>query len=242
MRKVCYEWNPGRMLSNPTYFNMNLGERAVYRELIDLMWLTKDQYRIEFDLMLISNLSGISTGKIKQVIEKGLSGDKPLFMEELCLSNLKNYLQSHDLLIQLIEYEKQKEADSKTSIPQQTNTLKNRIINKEKGKVSEHRVLGVYDGWMPTNRFDSIGQIYKVRKNLIDKLHSMTSEINIYDELINIYEWLKRNPEGRKAVSEMELFITKWIRRSINKRNDISEISELDFESCLDNLFEKSLN
>lgn len=252
MRKLCYEFNPVRMAGIPEYKMLPLMERAIYRELLDLVWQSESQFKIALDPAMIASAIGCDQDLIELVVEKLTVGKKPLIVEELCLDAGDFSIHMIELKEQINTFKRLKEIEQqlvdapRNTLSKKKKSLISKIRREENSNPntkylpSKDRHLTKYKGWMPTLRFVASGQVYIVNQELIDELTSRFPEKDLESEFIRIYDWLASNEEKRKSLAEMNNFIAGWINRSDSK-GPINESSLDDLDDELDKLLNDQL-
>jgi hypothetical protein len=243
MRKLSYEWNPTKLLANLTYKSLTILEKSAYKEIIDLMWLTDNQYRMKLDYEHLAESTGMNKNEIIILVERLVSCTPPLLVEELSLEDACFYLQSTELLEQITAYNRLNESYLSTSMENRnpSKSIVTKIINTEMGTCEKKSIKhkdAHYQSWLPTCRFESIGQRFIISNELKRQLDEISSKCDVCAELTKMFNWLQRYPEKRKQLSEMNGFVFTWIRNSENGSFDSSSsIDSLDDE--IEQLFSK---
>lgn len=242
MKKLSYEWNPSKNLANHTYASLSQAERSHYRDLLDYIWLSNDQFRVELNHETLKEVLGIELECLEQLLAKLIGGHNPLLVEEFCLDGCLFYLQSPELHKQLIQFRKLDESiiESAPTSRISNRSLVLKISNAESGTklkeyVGESKVG--YQNWLPTHRYDTAGQKFIISKELKAYLDSISPTCNVEAELGKMFNWLNRYPEKRRAYADMKIFVCTWIRNADSRGSN----SDIDFDA-LDNEIEKLLS
>jgi hypothetical protein len=252
MRKLCYEFNPERMRLVPAYTNLTLLEKAIYKELIDIIWESKSQYKIPMNIPYLAKKICCSEDELNSTCEKLFKGSSSLLISEMCLETCTFQIQSSELKNQIKIFLENKELEkSKILAPRETKkktnkTLVNkiRIIENASPNIkylkADERDLAIYQGWLPTKNFDTNGQSYVVNQELIDDLKTCNPEINIGEQLIKIFNWLSDNEDKRRSVAQMNEFIINWVARASGGPENENFLDSLDddLEKLLNSQFE----
>ena len=77
-----YRWSPSEFHSDPRIRRLTPMERGVYRDLLDMMWLSVDKYRIHDDPFTIPRMVNIKPSQWLKIRAKLQHESGPLFREE----------------------------------------------------------------------------------------------------------------------------------------------------------------
>lgn len=116
-------------------------------------------------------------------------------------------------------------------------TLKQMMIDEraEKAPITmgylkvEDRATQFYQGWLPTARFNSSGQVYYVTEDLIKDLESEFPGTDINSSILAIHSWLSKNTTKRKTFAKIPEFIRFWIKNT--KGQAANAVPAIDFDS-----------
>ncbi|WP_219583311.1 hypothetical protein, partial [Vibrio parahaemolyticus] len=95
-------------------------------------------------------------------------------------------------------------------------------------------VLGEYNGWLPTKRYETEGQVFRVRDKHLALLRQAFPGVDVDMEILDIYEWLRDNPLQRKPLAMMNSFIQRWLSNSLT--SSVNALNEKDKEFNFDDL------
>jgi hypothetical protein len=225
MEKSCYELNPFRLSKNTIYKKLNFIQKAIYKELIDLLWMQENQFSMKYDTQEISEKINISSEVIDETMELLSAGNEPLIEQYFCFEHGVSILSSH-LKEQIEQHKKQESAQLELILQRNKKTscslLEKVRKNPQDNELSigylepEKRELSIYNGWLPTNRFDEIGQVFYVRSFFVKEIKDKYPSLVIEEQLQKILEWFDKNPERRRPVAIMNRFIIDWLERAGN--------------------------
>lgn len=243
MSKMCYELNPSWLISSKNYTNASAEVRGVYLGLMNQMWLSETQYSIPLAPGELSTHLGIGEGDLAFALSALGEGEDPLVIEAFDFDN-GFILESPHLKAQVAKHRawlmEEKIRTIERNKDSQRSTLTERVCGApmEIGTAylpPEERALGRYQGWFPTSRFDSAGQVFYVRPTFVEQLSESYPGITIEVELEKMFRWKADNPTKRKTIGYMNRFIWGWFERvssgaaatqSVEKADEIT--SELD--------------
>ncbi|MFS1427905.1 hypothetical protein LMH73_012295 [Vibrio splendidus] len=94
----------------------------------------------------------------------------------------------------------------------------------------ESRSLDVYQGFLPTSRYELEGQAYIVRSAHLAHMRESFDGLDIEKELLDIFYWLRDNPLQRKPYVQMNTFIHNWMCRSFTKGSNTQDKLTNKFE------------
>lgn len=229
MRKHTYEVNPERLYRNPAWTKLSLVHRAIFREILDILWGSEKQYRMPYDPNTLSEKLGVSTDDLEHSLAMLTIGDDPLLVEEFDLGGEGFYLSSPMLREQIADHqrwlrEERHRVSLKNKEREESLSLVARIQNAKSPKLPhvaylkpEQRDLSVFHGWLPTNRFDTQGQVYYVRENFKAMLIESYPDQDVDQEILKIHAWLCNNPFRRKALAYMNRFILNWLENQADQ-------------------------
>ena len=237
MRKISFEINPLAIYGSSCFKNLGLKEKGIFHELMSLIWQSEDQFKIKADIIKISSMIECSEDEVMTLIEK-LESAGDLY-QELNFENMEKYIVLKCLEWQIQEFKNRKPCeiiDISKTMQSKRDSLSKRVVSAEKiihpeimhMKESE-RDLSSYQGWMPTINFASSGQVYVLPAELLSNLADNYPNINLRDELNNIFNWFAKNRDKRQPVGKISDFIYKWCDRSSVK----SAVSDDSMESLL---------
>lgn len=240
MRKLCYEFNPERMRLIPEYASLTLLQKAIYKELIDIIWETNSQYKIPMNVPHLAKAICCSEDDFNTTCEILFKGDFSLLISEMCLETCTFQIQSTELKSQIKLFIENTELEkSKITAPRETKkktkkTLvsKIRIIENANPNIkylkADERDLALYQGWLPTKNFNANGQSYVVNQELLDELKTSNPEIDLDEQLIKIFNWLSDNEDKRRSIAQMNEFIINWVARANNGPESENFLDSLD--------------
>lgn len=163
--------------------------------------------------------------------------------EEFCLESLElivtspYLLEEHKSNLAIIE-EKNKETKKAKKERQIAEASLVKLIKSESDEPlvptiaylkHEDRCTQVYQGWLPTNRFNQSGQVYCVTEELMKELKNEFPFADINGCILAMHGWLSRNSTKRKTLAKMPEFIRFWIMNSTNGAN--TKDSSVDFDA-----------
>lgn len=243
MKKISYCTSPSLLYKNKHFLELTILEKGIYFEITNYIWNSEEQFRIKYDIEEIGRSINCEAKDVENVIQKLQNGDDKIFAQELDFDNFEFFLHHIDLKKQIENFKNEKQAKqfSDNNLDLNKKMLTTRIANKEKVKSprigylqEKERKLASYNGWLPTNKFGTSGEIYIVTESYIKSISQGFDNINIKDELEQMFNWLSNNRTKRKWASKMEDFIYNWLKSSEQK----SSIKEEEFNELLDNAFE----
>lgn len=244
MRKQSYEFNPSSMGINPVWASLDSFDRGVFRDIIDLIWLSEKQYRMPYDPADLSVALGIPKDKLEVVLAKLMMGENPLLVEEFDLEAEGGFFISSPMLReQVTDYqrwlrEERHRVALKNKDREQALSLVSRI-NQSKSPQKPHvaylkpecRDLSQYYGWLPTDRFESQGQVYYLRDSFLEMLKESYPDEDVDHQILEIHTWLSKNRFRRKKLAMMNRFIINWLENQTEfKENGHKKSSEVEEE------------
>lgn len=247
MRKQSYEMNPAILKMNATWCDLDVVERGVFRDIVDLLWLSDKQYRMPYDSDFISQNVGMKKERVEQVIAKMVVGETPLLNEEFDLGEggfflscplLREQIMSHQRWVREERHKtllKNKERDSSLSLVSRINQTKTPTQPHVAYLKPEDRILNGYVGWLPTDRFDTQGQVYYVRDSFLSMLKESYPDEDVEFQVQKIFTWLVKKQYGRKRLSMMNRFIINWLENQAEFRERESDTG-IEIEQELDRL------
>lgn len=244
MRKQSYEINPSSLKINHCWSNLGRSERGLFRDILDLIWLSDKQYRMPYNPTSLAELLCVSVEDLEQALAKMMMGDQPLLVEEFDLEEAGGFFLSSPLLRDQISAhqrwirEEKHRSMLRNQDREQAVSLVARI-NQAKSSSDPHvaylkpedRDLSCYKGWLPTDRFESQGQVYYVRDTFLSMLRESYPDENVDNEIVRIHAWLVKKPFGRKRLAMMNRFVINWLENQAEFRDrDANNASEVEDE------------
>ncbi len=197
-----------------------------------------EQSSLDIDSDHILKIFGKS-GDAEDFVSKISAIDSNILSISLDLESLSSKISSY-LLLKLLKNEQLEQA--KLAQLQQLSSRSHHhskslidAINGEDNELSVKYVdlsvdkLDDYNGWLPTKRYETEGQVFKVRDKHLDLLRKAFPGVDIDMEIIDIYEWLRDNPLQRKPLAMMNGFIQRWISNALTKRVNEININKDEF-------------
>lgn len=232
MRKVSYSWNPNKFANREEFLCLSHEDRALFRGLLDAIWLSDSQYKVELDSDVISGVMNISKDRAQKLIDQCISGETPLLSLELDMSTTLVYGVYEDFKKEITSFQKYSKDESVRGDRSFSSKISSLISNEEDG-LNYEKSLDRFDGKFPTIRYKTHGQMFTLSDTLKSKLELITGKENIEEMLRDIFAWLKRYPEKRKGYNAMEVFLITWARNSRNEKCDTFDEIELELQKLI---------
>jgi len=252
---ISYEVNPYYFAAKPEYRGLTTIERAVYRELMDLCWVSETKTSIEYTPHELASMTGIPEEEIDRIINKLWHECR---LVEVCID-----LQSNTMRLSVPYLEAQlKSLSAKMEglkVLQIDQSLKESNTVTPFKRVSGHRdasdpIVGYlteeeivansvsFNGWLPTSHFSSNGQVYYLRRGVISKLQQHFPGRDIEMDLEEMFQYLIKEDSFRPTLPAMNRYIARWIQRNEANNSKGSKVSDLEsaFDS-MDDIFDQFL-
>lgn len=253
MSDVAYDLNPyeiRHMLSAP---GLTPVDRFVYRELLDMCWMTEDQDRIDYRPDELSVYLGMSVEDFEASINRLSRPELKILSVFLDLDS-----ESDEMSLSVKYLTDQLETRSKRVARERKGTFSEQVekdntisvldrISKRDADFEatviyvpreERAVLKSYQGWLPTRKFDLDGEAYNIRGHLIAKLRAEFPAVgDVTLVLVEIFNWLMENPDKRPSMIRINGFIFEWFSgrnksKALNVQDEANE-EALSFFSSL---------
>lgn len=249
MSDLKYEINPyeiRHMLSAP---GLKPIDRFVYRELLDMCWMTEQQDRLEYKPEELCVHLGMDIGEFEDSVSRlsrpelyilSIFLDLDSASDEMCLS--VKYLTD-----QLNEKTRDIDRERKLSFSdeaEKNNTVSiiDRISKRDSDfeptilyiERKERALAKTYSGWLPTRNYGVDGEAYNIRDHLVASLKREFPGINVEKTFFSVFTWLMQNPDKRPAMSRVNAFIHQWFS---NSHKAVSSFDDTEIDSDTLNLF-----
>jgi len=249
---VHYDLNPVYFRDQPAYYQLKPIHRLFYRELMDLIWLSEDKFRMTYKPEELANQMGLSQDGVEEAVD-ALSSDSCGLIDLIYFLDLPGYV----IQCPYLEAIKKKmlcriEREQSTSLAsdiKKSNTLSS--VQKVMGGVDNMeptigyldsqeiaRDSDFYTNWLPTALFAESGQVFYVRRLLTESLMKRFPDRSLSSDFEDMFRYLMDNPDRRPYYGVMNRFIARWLTR--NKVKTPSTEAPADDES-IDDAFEKLL-
>ena len=226
---------------------LSTSEYGIFIKLVNAAWLSSTQYELPGDHDEIAALIDESPEGIAATIDKLTAGKKPLFSSVINIEDLSSSVTCQFLVEQIKKHKKwlaeQASIIRKKEAIAKKGSLKYRIAAEKDADLKygnlmpEHRDLSVFKNWLPTNRFDSQGQVFYINKDIRNEIKKSHPFIDMDEHLADMFKWLVNNPIRRKTVATMSFFIFSWLDRVDCDNDDLDTGSSFeDMEKELDAL------
>ncbi len=238
MKLPYYKWFPRDFHSDPNVKRLSALARGCYRDILDFMWIAQYGYKIpDNDRILCSQLN-LRPSQWKKVKEELMDPFGPVFILEggfLISNRLKA---EYDEACATVEKntgagkksaEVRRKAAKADQEKRQRNLFpedNNESCNKEVAKTNtgkpvaylppDKRELGAYDDWLPTNKFNSEGEVYIIRAQLIAQMGDTYPAVDVLSEIKKMYSWCVTNATKRKTHTGIGRFINSWMSGAQN--------------------------
>lgn len=254
---VNYELNPfyiSQLLSTP---GISAIDRLVFRELLDLCWMTEDRDRISFETSELATKIGLHSGDIDKSIEKLSSPDYDLIKFYIDLdSDIPESIVRVPYLSRYLESKRKEEVEKDTESFSESAELNNTvsIIDRIKKRDSdfepsilfldrsEKALASSFSGWIPTKGFDQKGEAYNIRDHIYQ---SLKKSFGIDPDPIfkDMFAWLMSNPKKRPSQKNINDFIFRWFSNiDEKKKKQVTVSSCAKDQTALDMLSDISDN
>lgn len=254
-RKSTYEINPEKRALNKAFNSLSLTEKSIYSSLLDLCWMGDCQYMIDIDEFGWSSSLGVSEEDIftfVEIVTKDIEGTQ-LAEQSFNLETSAFQLIFHDLKDQIEHYNAW--AIKEDELTKKKNALERKSIgllelatNRESALEGAVHYIGPRDrnmehylGWFPTIGFDHTGQVYRIRKFVVQQLQDMYPTADIDAELLKMFTWFSNPINRRRTVAQMNAFIHNWLENSTKGWAEKSQ-SDFNLDNEVNKLIEEDLN
>lgn len=202
-----------------------------------------EQSNLDIDSEHVLAIFG-KAGDAEDFVSKVSSIDSDILTVSLDLESLSNKVSSYFLakLLKNEQLEQAKLANLRMlnfRSSQQSKSLFDAINNEDNELAVKYvdptlEVLGEYNGWLPTKRYETEGQVFRVRDKHLALLRQAFPGVDVDMEILDIYEWLRDNPLQRKPLAMMNSFIQRWLSNSLT--SSVNALNEKDKEFNFDDL------
>jgi hypothetical protein len=235
MKKQSYEMNPASLKVNDTWNSLDISERGIFREILDHIWLSDKHYRMPYDPASMSENLEVTQDNLECIIAKLVTGDYPLLVEEFDLSETGFFLSSPLLRDQVKNHERWvREERHRTMLKNKDREKSLSLVSRINQKIStkephvaylkpEQRDTTSYFGWLPTDRFNSQGQVYYIRESFLSMLKESYPDEDVESQILRMHAWLVKKPYGRKRLAMMNRFIINWLENQAEFRDQGSD-------------------
>lgn len=244
MSDFKYEVNPyelKHLLSAP---GLKPIDRFVYRELLDLCWMSDLRDRMTYKPEELSDYMGLTQEEIESSVLRLSNPDLKIlsvFLDLdsdsddmiLAVSYLSSQIKEKAKISELKNKEKfSKSADDKNTIgvidriSQRNSSFEPSVLYIER---SEKALARDYTGWIPTRNYSETGEAYNVRDHVFSSIEREFENTNTLETLREIFHWLMKNPDKRPSMARVNGFIYQWFSKkneSLKKSMDNSEINQ----------------
>lgn len=84
--------------------------------------------------------------------------------------------------------------------------------------LSDSELSEAYQGYIPTLRFEDNGEVYIVSDDYIERLKRAYPDVDILEQLEQLYHWNCVNLDKRKKLNYMENHINNWMENAQNRQ------------------------
>jgi hypothetical protein len=246
VRKNEYSINPSELHKNKAFCGLSFELKAVYRALLDFLWMEDSQHSCVYDLNYIEDRTGIKKELVEEVVSILDVGDKPLLGQVFCFEN-GMMLSSDSLKIQVDRFlreekEKEKEIErlnkkisESTMVSRVSRTFNEDDLTIGHKSKSEQDLTG-FSGWLPTINFQRNGQVFYVRPPLIAEMERKYPSIDVFNEIERMFFWLCKNEERRRTPARMNTFIDEWLSRAANNKVNSDDQNIRDVQEAINQM------
>lgn len=199
-------------------------DRLVFRELMDMCWMSDLQDRMRYDGSDVSAKIGLSEIDIEKSIDKISSSDYDLIKFYVDLeSDIPESMIRIPYLTGYLDKVAKEEVDERTETFAQKAEVNNTVSIVDRIKQrdssfepsilflerSERALASTFSGWIPTRGFEEKGEAYNVREHIY---HSLQKEFGVEPEPVfkDMFQWLLSNPKKRPHLKYVNDFIHRW--------------------------------
>lgn len=240
-------WLPASDIrSNQKISSLDPLTRGIYRDLLDLMWLTNSQCTLPAKYDVLAERLNTTDKVIKKAIRVLSSGEYPLI--SLDKTPQGEYLISEFLRLQKGGVEKPDyiaERKAKTDYEVPEIKLDNDIdpyVNRRYIEAEEAFANDKFTEWMPTSRFISNGEAYVITPKARENIAANAPDANLDLVFSRAFLWLMepRNETKRPTYANMMNFLIGFAKRATKKKvsplylqeqNTNAAMSDDDFEA-----------
>ena len=204
-------------------------DRFIYRELMDLCWMTEKQDRMDYSPSDLATYLELSEEEVEASINRLARPEFGILSTFLDLDSedageciVIKYLSDQ---IERIETDRRSKAtrdfveevaESETSsvidrISRRDSDVEPSIIYLER---SERAYCPNYSGWLPTRNFANSGEAYNIRKDFVSSLEARFPRTDSTAILTAIYDYLVKYPDRRPTLSRMSKFVFNWFENN----------------------------
>ena len=242
MKLPFYKWYPKDFHSDPHVKRLSPLARGCYRDILDLMWMGQYGYKLVLNDKTITQQLGLRPKQWEKVKSELLDPSGPVFdqVDGFLVNNRMKaeYIEACETVAQKSEAGKQSGRARRRKAEEELSKVQMDFLSSEKNEAFEEaeekkaktgknknasyldedeREFGAYCGWLPTNRFNTMGEVFNVPESFVEMLQATYPAVDIQYQLSRAYSWLVTNPAKRKTLTGMNRFLDKWMEREQNK-------------------------
>lgn len=236
---LSYEFNPFYFSEKPEYRSLSATSRLVYRDLLDLCWMSPEKTGMEYDPERLSEQLGMDaedidtavsdlseTAGLIEVIFNFETNSMKIFIPYLetqveTLTGRENRLQAVAIERSLNDSAKvtplKRVSGSKEALDPMVGYLEDYEVHQQSGE---------YTNWLPTFDFGTRKQVYYVRSVLTQNLRTYFPGRSIESDLAAIFDYLIQEDAYRPSIGSMNRFIVRWIQREMTRKGSGQMVSE----------------
>ena len=251
---VYYEINPVYFRDQPAYTMLEPGVRLFFRELMDLLWLSEERFRMPYDPACLAEKLSVSEEFVEESVDT-LTSDACGLLDLVFGLDNPGYILSCPYLEstkkRMVERSEREQAVGLAGEIKKANTVTplQRVMGGDDNMEptvgyldSEEISVGsdLYSGWLPTAQFASSGQVFYVRKILLENLRDRFPGRDLQSDFEDMFRYLMTNPDRRPFYGVMNRFVARWLTR--NKVASDAHVAAGDEAQSIDDAFEALLN
>jgi len=221
--KTSYWLPPIDVRQNYELSSLNVTVRGIYRDLLDLMWLTSSKCSLPMKLDTIAERLNTDVETLSKAIDTLSEGSDPLIrIEDTPFGKylLSEFLRLQKGGVERPDYIKVKESKVVAEeIPLKQEPLKSYLYRRYITP-DEALVTTKFDGWMPTSRFVVDGEAFVLNPEVVDTIKREAGDVNLDIVFDRAFNWLMsvNNEHKRPTYASMTAFLIGFAKKSVKSK------------------------
>ncbi len=205
--------------------SLSVEDTGILFKLINEAWSSASQYQLPSDYNVLSKLISVEQEKIESLISRLSACSRPIFVDIINIDgDCEIIIVCQFLLKQITRHRKWLSEQAmllrKKEMSIRKGSLKHRIATEKSQESSygylepEKRLSRCFCGWLPTNRFETQGQVFYITSSIRSEIEKAYPDVDVEHVMSDIFNWLISQPHRRKTLASMSFFIFSWLERT----------------------------
>ena len=221
LRRIAYKLSPSALRSRD-WGSLDDGTKGVYIDVLNALWCTTDGYRMKEDDLPIGTEVALDRLVSGGFLQRHM--DEELDARCIVSQELREQCLEHQAAL---ASDPERDEDRRRTRPsaRQAEPLFDGLTTAHAPEAS--RVLSVYEGWLPTNRWSAKGQHVMLGKQALMRWGKKFPGVDIEAELNRMFQYFAKHPTKRPPPDGLNGYVERWFD-GILSRDDRFHLREVE--------------